>query len=79
MKIQLTIANNFISSIDNNEEHVMHSKSDGIKIMINYEADKVFKRFFDLHKNKYQNYLELMKGGAFVFDYIHYCIINVIK
>ena len=49
----------------------MHSKSDGIKIMINYEADKVFKRFFDLHKNKYQNYLELMKGGAFVFDYIH--------
>ena len=57
----------------------MHSKSDGIKIMINYEADKVFKRFFDLHKNKYQNYLELMKGGAFVFDYIHYCIINVIK
>ena len=26
-KIQLTIANNFISSVDN-EEHVMHSKSD---------------------------------------------------
>ena len=27
-KIQLTIANNFISSIDNDEECVMHSKSD---------------------------------------------------
>ena len=27
-RIQLTIANNFISSIDNDEEHVMHSKSD---------------------------------------------------
>ena len=29
-KIQLTIANNFISSIDNDEEYVMHSKSDNI-------------------------------------------------
>ena len=27
-KIQLTIANNFMSSIDNDEERVMHSKSD---------------------------------------------------
>ena len=26
-KTQLTIANNFISSIDNDEEHVMHSKN----------------------------------------------------
>ena len=29
-KIQLAIANNFISSIDNDEEHVMHSKNDNI-------------------------------------------------
>ena len=34
-KIQLTIANNVISSIDNDEEHVMHSKSNNIEIMIN--------------------------------------------
>ena len=27
-KIQLTIANNFIFSIDNDEERIMHSKSD---------------------------------------------------
>ena len=27
-KIQLTIANNFTSSIDNDEERVMHSKGD---------------------------------------------------
>ena len=32
----------------------MYPKSDGVKIMINYEADKVFQRFFNLHKNKYQ-------------------------
>ena len=31
-KIQLAIANYFISSIDNDEEHVMHSKSHNIKI-----------------------------------------------
>ena len=42
-KIQLSIANNFISSIDNDEEHVMHSKSDNIEIMINNEADEVIK------------------------------------
>ena len=46
-KIQLTIANNFISSIDNDEECVMHSKSDNIEIMINDEADEVVKELFD--------------------------------
>ena len=40
-KIQLTIANNFISSVDNDEERVMHSKSGNIEIMI-----KCYKRTF---------------------------------
>ena len=40
-KIQLKIVNNFISSIDNDEEHVMHSKSHNIEIMINDDADEV--------------------------------------
>ena len=42
-KIQLTIANNLISSIDNDEEHVVHSKSDNIEIIISDEADEVIK------------------------------------
>ena len=42
-KIQLTIANNFISSIDNYEENVMHSKSDNMEIMIKDKADEVIK------------------------------------
>ena len=42
-KIQLTKAINFISSIDNYGEHVMHSKSDKIEIMINVEANEVIK------------------------------------
>ena len=33
-KIQLTIAINFISSKDSEEEHVMHSNSDNIKLHV---------------------------------------------
>ena len=33
----------FISSIDNDEEHVMHSQIYNIEIMINDEADEVIK------------------------------------
>ena len=57
-KIQLKIANNVISSIDNDEEHLMHSKSDNIEIMINDEADEVKKELFDSLKKRYQNNLE---------------------
>ena len=42
-KTQLTIANNFISSIDNDEEHLMHSKSDNKEIFINDRAPEVIK------------------------------------
>ena len=40
-KIQLTIAINFTSSKNNDEEHVVHSKIDNKEIMINHKADKV--------------------------------------
>ena len=40
-KIQLTIANNFISSIDTDEERVVHSESDNIEIIMNDESDKL--------------------------------------
>ena len=42
-KVQLTIVNNFIFSIDNDEEHVAHSKTDNVEIMINDEANEVMK------------------------------------
>ena len=42
-EIQLTKAINFISSTDNYEERVMHSKSDNIEIMINDKANEVIK------------------------------------
>ena len=54
-KIKLTIANNFISSIENDEDCVMNWKNDNIEIMINDEADEVLKQIFDSLKNRYQN------------------------
>ena len=63
-KIQLTIANNLISSLDNDEECVMHSESNNMEIMINDEVD------FDSLKNRCQNNLEPMKGSTFCFDYV---------
>ena len=70
-KIQLTIANNFFSSIDNDEECVMYSKRDKIKIMINDEADEVIEELFKSLKNRYQSNLESMEGSEFVFNYVH--------
>ena len=40
-KIQLAISNNFISSIDNDEKHVMHFESDKIENMMNDEVKKL--------------------------------------
>ena len=60
------MTNNFISSLDNGKERVMHSKSDYKEIMINDEADELF----DSLKNIYQNNLESMKGSDCIFDYV---------
>ena len=53
-KIQLIISNNFISSLDNDEERVMHSKSDNIEIMINDEADDIIEELFDSLKKRFR-------------------------
>ena len=66
-KIQLTLAKNFFSSIYNDEELVMHSKSDYIEIMIN-DLEKDIEKVFKSLQNKYQNNLESMRSGAFAFD-----------
>ena len=79
-KIQLTIAINFISSKDNDEEHVIHSKSDNKEIKINVKADEVIEKHFKSLLNRYQNNFETSaRGSDFIFDCILYCVINVIK
>ena len=47
-----------VSSIDNDEEHVIHSEIDNIEIMINDEVDEVIKKLFESLKNRYQSNLE---------------------
>ena len=76
-----SIAINFLSSKDNNEEHVMHSKSGNIEIMISDKGDENAKELFDSLKNRYQNNLGAMKGSDFDFDFVifSYCVINVLK
>ena len=41
METQLTIEINFMSSKGNDENCVIHSKSDNIKVMINVKEDEV--------------------------------------
>ena len=62
---------NLISSVANDEVHVMHSQSDNIEIMINDETDEVISKLFHSLKDKYQNNSEWIKGSDFVFDYVH--------
>ena len=62
--------NNFISSINDEKERVMHSKNDDIEILINDESNEVIKELFGSLKKRYQNNLESMKGSEFVFDYV---------
>ena len=71
-KIQLIITINFFSSEDDNDEEcVMHSKSDNIEIMISGETDKIIEKLFNSFKTRYQNNLQSMRGSQFVFDYVH--------
>ena len=78
LKTQLTNPNNFISSLDNDENRVMHSKSDNTEIMINDEEDEIIEQLFDSVKNRYQNNLESMRSSESVFDYVCF-IVNAIK
>ena len=48
---------------DNDEERVIHSKSDNVEIMISDEAHQVIKKLFDSLKIRYQNNLESMRGS----------------
>ena len=57
-KIQLTIAINFISWKDTEEEHVMYLNSDNIKFTSNGEVYEVVNEFFKLLYSKYQDNLE---------------------
>ena len=61
-----------MSSKNNNEEHVMHSKSDDIEIMINEKVDEIIEKPFQSLPSRYQIGLETpMKGSDFIFDCVY--------
>ena len=71
-KNKLKIAINFISSKDNDEERVMHSKSGNIEIMINSKRDEVIEELSESLLSRYQIGSETsIKGSEFVFDFVH--------
>ena len=43
MENQFMVATNFMPSKDNDEEHVVHSKSNSVVIIINNKADEIIK------------------------------------
>ena len=65
---------------DDDEDHVMHSKSENIEIMINDEADEVIKGLFDsLKYQNNENNLEVKKGSEFVFDFVELLYYKCLK
>ena len=68
-KVQLTIAINFISSKDADEEQVMHSKSDNIESITYDNANDFVDEPFETLFPRYQTGLEKsMRGSDFIFD-----------
>ena len=57
-RIQLTIAINFISSKDVDEERVMYSKSDNTEFISYDNTNEVVNQFFESLLSKYQIGLE---------------------
>ena len=71
---------NFISSLGNDEESLMHSKSDNVEMMINDKEDEVIEGSFQSLLSRYQIGLETsMNGRDFIFDWVFYCITNALK
>ena len=81
-KIQLTMANNFISSKDSDETRTMHTKSNNVEIMTGFETDEVTEELLKYFLQKYQEGLEeSMKGSEFIFDSVDslYCNLNKVS
>ena len=76
-KIQSTIAINFISSKDVDEEHVMHLKSSNIEFISYDNANEVVNELVDSLLSRYQISLETsMRGSDFIFDLVQLWYIN---
>ena len=74
------ISINFISSKDNDEERVMHSKSDNKEMMINDKKDEVIEEIFRSLLSRYQIGLETLRMVVISYLILFiYCSRNVKK
>ena len=79
-KIQLTMQITFISSLDAEESHIMHLKSDSPEIVMVIKTDDIINELFKSFLRKYQDGLETkMKGSDFFLKVLIYCVIFFIK
>ena len=68
-KIQLTVAINFVSSNDTEEEHVRHSMGDNIKYAPYNDANEAVNELFESLRSKYwDNWETSMRESNFIFD-----------
>ena len=77
-----SISNNnyFISSKDDNdEEYVMHSKSDNIEFMISDETDEIIEKSLIRLKTDIKIIYNRLEAVSFSLIMFIYCVINVIK
>ena len=70
--MEISIEVNYMSSKDNDEESVMHSKIINIEMRINDKEDKVIEELFLSLLSRYQIELEtLIKGRDFILDCVN--------
>lgn len=61
----------FMSSKDNDDKRVMHSKNDNIGIMIGNETDETINELFESRLSRDKIFWEeSMKDNEFVFDHV---------
>ena len=78
MKIQLTMAINFISSKpDSDETCTMRTKSNNAEIMMGSGTDEIIKGLFEFLLERYQEELEeSMRRSEFIFDSVDVILLN---
>ena len=78
--MQLTIEIKFLSSDVNEEERMMHSKSNNVKITINDKEDEVIEEHLQSFFPRYHIRLEKsIKSSGFILIVGVYSITNVVK
>ena len=78
-KVQLVMQIIFVSSLDTNKNHIMHTKSDNKEIINGTETNEVINELFNSFLRRYQEELETkMKGSGYILrQLIHWNIIFI--